>query len=81
MHEALVNNKVITKRDIFYMDKDLFERQSIVNGYVDDIACTFGVKRRCLNVVCLKMLFLELWLRQTRILTSLIARSPQRRAL
>ncbi|KAI9757520.1 MAG: hypothetical protein M4579_003433 [Chaenotheca gracillima] len=33
------------------MDRDLFEKQSIVDTYVDDIASTFGVKRRSLNVV------------------------------
>ena len=40
-------------RDMFYKDPQLFFRQSIVDRYVDDIACTFGVQRHCLNVVSL----------------------------
>lgn len=38
-------------RDMFYKDPKLFIRQGVVDQYVDDIACTFGVQRHCLNVV------------------------------
>ncbi|KAI9791610.1 MAG: hypothetical protein M1816_003696 [Peltula sp. TS41687] len=51
IHEALVNNLVITKRDIYYKDPGLFVKQCVVDRFVDDIACTFGITRGCLNVV------------------------------
>jgi meiotic recombination protein SPO11 len=39
-------------RDMFYRHPDLFVKQSVVDRYVDDLACTFGVSRSLLNVVC-----------------------------
>lgn len=36
--------------DIYYRDPALFNKQSTVDRYVDDIACTFGVTRSALNV-------------------------------
>ncbi|KAL9085629.1 MAG: hypothetical protein Q9165_007530 [Trypethelium subeluteriae] len=50
VHDALVNNILITKRDIYYHDPNLFAKQEIVDRYVDDIAYTFDVPRSLLNV-------------------------------
>ncbi|TKA79858.1 hypothetical protein B0A49_01566, partial [Cryomyces minteri] len=50
VHEALTAEIVITKRDIYYRDPALFVKQSVVDHYVDDLACTFGVSRALLNV-------------------------------
>ncbi|CAK4016770.1 Meiotic recombination SPO11 [Lecanosticta acicola] len=50
MHEALRNDAVISKRDLYYRDPALFGYQSTVDRYVDDIALTFGVPRSSLNV-------------------------------
>lgn len=36
---------------MFYLNKDLFERQSYVDQIIDDIAFTFGVNRDALNIV------------------------------
>jgi hypothetical protein len=38
-------------RDMYYRHPDLFGKQSVVDRYVDDIACTLGVSRSLLNVV------------------------------
>ncbi|KAI9887380.1 MAG: hypothetical protein M1823_000805 [Watsoniomyces obsoletus] len=51
VHEALVNNSLTTKRDLFYKDPKLFLKQSVVDRYVDDIARTLQVQRHQLNVV------------------------------
>ncbi|TLD35479.1 DNA topoisomerase IV alpha subunit [Venturia nashicola] len=45
IHDALINDVVITKRD-----PALFSKQAVVDRYVDDLACTFGVPRALLNV-------------------------------
>ncbi|KAF2269596.1 DNA topoisomerase IV, alpha subunit [Lojkania enalia] len=50
IHGTLVDNAVITKRDIYYRHPDLFVKQSVVDQYVDDLALTFGVSRPLLNV-------------------------------
>ncbi|KAI5364770.1 Putative spo11/DNA topoisomerase VI subunit A, spo11/DNA topoisomerase VI, subunit A [Septoria linicola] len=50
MHEALRNDVVISKRDIYYRDPALFGNQRYVDQYVDDIAYTFGMTRSHLNV-------------------------------
>ncbi|KAL3423097.1 type IIB DNA topoisomerase [Phlyctema vagabunda] len=50
-HEALVTDMVITKRDIYYRDPELFLKQAVVDRYVDDLAYTFGVERDAMNVV------------------------------
>jgi meiotic recombination protein SPO11 len=50
IHGCLVDNVVMTKRDIYYRHPDLFVTQSVVDRYVDDLACTFGVPRAMLNV-------------------------------
>ncbi|KAI9822406.1 MAG: hypothetical protein M1827_000125 [Pycnora praestabilis] len=51
MHEALKSGAITTKRDIFYKDPGLFQKQCIVDRYVDDIAFSFRVQRLHLNVV------------------------------
>ncbi|PVH71088.1 DNA topoisomerase IV, alpha subunit [Cadophora sp. DSE1049] len=50
-HEALVTGVIITKRDIYYREPELFMKQAVVDRYVDDIAHTFGVGRDSLNIV------------------------------
>ncbi|RKF57914.1 Meiotic recombination protein SPO11 [Golovinomyces cichoracearum] len=50
-HEALVTGVVITKRDVYYKEPELFKHQSVVDRYLNDIAFTFGVERDALNVV------------------------------
>ncbi|RAL62863.1 hypothetical protein DID88_004704 [Monilinia fructigena] len=50
-HEALVTGNIITKRDMYYRDPELFTKQVIVDRFVDDIAYTLGVKRDALNVM------------------------------
>ncbi|KAI1099572.1 DNA topoisomerase IV, alpha subunit [Jackrogersella minutella] len=50
-HEALVSGHVITKRNIYYQNPDLFGSQQYVDNLVDDIAFTFGVGRDALNIV------------------------------
>ncbi|KAI0376503.1 DNA topoisomerase IV, alpha subunit [Hypomontagnella monticulosa] len=50
-HEALVSGNIITKRNIYYQNPDLFGSQEYVDNLVDDIAFTFGIGRGALNVV------------------------------
>ncbi|KAA8617715.1 DNA topoisomerase VI subunit A [Pyrenophora tritici-repentis] len=50
IHGGLVDDTMMTKRDIYYRHPDLFVRQSVVDRYVDDLACTFGITRSQLNV-------------------------------
>ncbi|KAH8731758.1 Spo11/DNA topoisomerase VI subunit A [Phaeosphaeriaceae sp. PMI808] len=50
VHNGLVDNTISTKRDLFYRHPDLFVKQSVVDRYVDDLACTFGVSRSQLNL-------------------------------
>ncbi|KAF8475810.1 Spo11/DNA topoisomerase VI subunit A [Kalaharituber pfeilii] len=49
--EALSENKITTKRDIYYKDVKLFRKQTVVDTIVDNIAYTLGVERGKLNVV------------------------------
>ena len=67
VHSGLIDNTIMTKRylmfgdqidqkltggrDIYYRHPDLFVKQSVVDRYVDDLACTFGISRSQLNVV------------------------------
>lgn len=67
VHTGLIDNTIMTKRyehvvpskrmktewtrDIYYRHPDLFVKQSVVDRYVDDLACTFGISRSQLNVV------------------------------
>ncbi|KAI1469872.1 DNA topoisomerase IV, alpha subunit [Daldinia caldariorum] len=50
-YEALNSGHVITKRNIYYQNPDLFGSQQYVDSLVDDIAFTFGVGRDALNIV------------------------------
>ncbi|KAF2179806.1 DNA topoisomerase IV, alpha subunit [Zopfia rhizophila CBS 207.26] len=50
VHSGLVDNVIMTKRDLYYRHPDLFIKQSVVDRYVDDLACTLGVSRALLNV-------------------------------
>ncbi|KAK8017315.1 DNA topoisomerase IV- alpha subunit [Apiospora rasikravindrae] len=50
-HEALVSDTIITKRNIYYQNPELFGSQDYVNRLVDDVAYTFGVGRNELNIV------------------------------
>ncbi|KAI1481791.1 DNA topoisomerase IV, alpha subunit [Daldinia eschscholtzii] len=50
-HEALTSGHVITKRNIYYQNPDLFGNQQYVDNLVDDIAFTFGVGRDALRIV------------------------------
>ncbi|KAL8681364.1 MAG: hypothetical protein Q9186_002507 [Xanthomendoza sp. 1 TL-2023] len=51
IHEALINNVVVSKRYIYYKDPELFKSQRVVDRYVDILSYTFGVQRAALNVV------------------------------
>ncbi|EXF81389.1 type IIB DNA topoisomerase [Colletotrichum fioriniae PJ7] len=48
---ALTEGRLITKRNIYYQDTDLFKRQSIVDKLVDDLAFTLGLGREDLGIV------------------------------
>ncbi|KAL8636718.1 MAG: hypothetical protein Q9228_005920 [Teloschistes exilis] len=51
IHEALFNNVVVSKRNIYYQDPELFKSQKVVDRYVDILSYTFGIQRQALNVV------------------------------
>ncbi|KAG0205265.1 endodeoxyribonuclease [Mortierella sp. GBA30] len=50
IHESLAKKTIISKRDVFYRDVNLFGSQPAVDAAVDDIACTLRVPRLSLNV-------------------------------
>ncbi|KZM27096.1 ATP binding [Ascochyta rabiei] len=50
IHGGLVDNTIMTKRDIYYKHADLFVKQAVVDRCVDDLACTFSISRSQLNV-------------------------------
>ncbi|KZP09889.1 DNA topoisomerase IV, alpha subunit [Athelia psychrophila] len=50
MHEALVYNIPITKRDIYYRDVPLFQTQAVVDSLIDDIAADMGLDKTQLNI-------------------------------
>ena len=50
IHTCLRQNIILTKRDLFYRHPALFGTQDVVDRYVDDLACTFGVSRSSLGV-------------------------------
>ena len=50
IHAAVLSGTVLTKREIYYRDPDLYKKQQTVDAYIDDIAYTCGVFRACLNV-------------------------------
>jgi len=52
IHEAAVNGKHLTKREIYYQDPELFDKdQKTSDDIIEDIAVTLGVTRPCLRVV------------------------------
>ncbi|KAL8920780.1 MAG: hypothetical protein Q9172_004351 [Xanthocarpia lactea] len=53
IHEALVSNAVVSKRNIYYKDPELFKSQKIVDRYIDILSYTFGIQRAALNVAML----------------------------
>jgi DNA topoisomerase VI subunit A len=66
VHELLITNKRITKRDLFYMDIKLFEKQVNSDRAVEDLSQLLNVPRSMLNVfaspkglVCGKLNFEE----------------------
>jgi len=50
-HEALITGMIMTKRDLYYRDPDLFQKQTTVDRLVDDLAFTLDIERDDLNVV------------------------------
>lgn len=50
VHGNLCDNVVCTKRDIYYRNTALFKTQSTVDSAIDNLAATFKVPRRLLNV-------------------------------
>ncbi len=49
--DGLRSDTVATKRELYYRDPKLFERQAVVDTIVDDLAAGLGVRRSELNVV------------------------------
>ncbi|KAK0666403.1 putative meiosis-specific topoisomerase [Cercophora samala] len=50
-HEALLSGSLITKRNIYYQNPDLFGSQTAVDTMVDNLAFTLGLGRGDLNIV------------------------------
>ncbi|KAK3403361.1 meiosis-specific topoisomerase Spo11 [Sordaria brevicollis] len=50
-HEALLSGTLITKRNIYYQNMELFKSQSVVDEMVDNLAFTLGLGRSDLNIV------------------------------
>ena len=50
IHKALVDDVVVTKRDIYYQDPELFENQAVVDRVVNQLAASFNTTRASLNV-------------------------------
>ncbi|EGZ75040.1 DNA topoisomerase IV, alpha subunit [Neurospora tetrasperma FGSC 2509] len=50
-HEALLSGTLVTKRNIYYQNMELFRSQSVVDEMVDNLAFTLGVGRNDLNIV------------------------------
>lgn len=50
VHGGLVDNTIMTKRDVYYKHPDLFMKQAVVDRFIDDLACTLGISRSQLNV-------------------------------
>ncbi|CAN8096251.1 unnamed protein product [Discula destructiva] len=49
--ETLMSGRVITKRNIYYQNSELFKDQTVVDRLVDDLACTLALSRNALNIV------------------------------
>ncbi|KAJ5831907.1 hypothetical protein N7474_000218 [Penicillium riverlandense] len=50
IEQAMRTGKMISKRDIYYIDPEYFRSQTIVDGVIDDLAYTIGVDRDALHV-------------------------------
>ena len=50
VHEITSKGIHVTKRDLFYTDVKLFKKQEESDAVLDDVACTIGCPRTCLNV-------------------------------
>ncbi|KAI9271829.1 Spo11/DNA topoisomerase VI subunit A [Phascolomyces articulosus] len=50
IHESIVNNVFVSKRDIYYRDITLFENQQTVDKIITGWSQYFNVPRSCLNV-------------------------------
>ena len=48
--DGLRSNTVSTKRELYYRDPKLFERQAIVDQIIEDLAAGLGIRREELNV-------------------------------
>ncbi|KAG9069710.1 endodeoxyribonuclease [Linnemannia hyalina] len=51
IHESVSKDTISSKRDMYYRDVMAFGSQIVVDGIVEDLACTFEVPRSSLNVV------------------------------
>lgn len=51
VHGCVSEERLMTKRDIYYQNVNVFRKQSTVDRLVDDLAATLKVKRSSLNVV------------------------------
>lgn len=51
VQDCLINNTVITKREVYYRHVPLFRKQSVVDHLIDDLAATLHVTRLALNIV------------------------------
>ncbi|KAG0163506.1 endodeoxyribonuclease [Apophysomyces sp. BC1015] len=50
IYEAVSFNVMMTKREVFYKDVELFENQTVVDKIIDDICCHYNVPRFSLNI-------------------------------
>lgn len=51
VHELSIKKIHVTKRDLFYTDVKLFQKQAETDDILDDLACMIGCTRTSLNVV------------------------------
>ena len=51
IHEVLTKGIHVTKRDLFYTDVKLFEKQDESDTVLDDVSCMIGCTRTSLNVI------------------------------
>ncbi|XP_002724077.2 meiotic recombination protein SPO11 isoform X2 [Oryctolagus cuniculus] len=50
IYKLVQSNTYATKRDIYYMDSQLFGSQTVVDSIIDDISCMLKVPRRSLHI-------------------------------
>jgi DNA topoisomerase VI subunit A len=51
IHDLIEEGKTVTKRDIFYMDTQLFKSQFNVNRLIEHLSCKFEVSPVYLGIV------------------------------